>query len=98
MERAVVEADGRIRLPDEIREAAHLEVGQELDVAYVPGQVMLFNGEVETIDETEHYSSQFLASLDETVRNVRAGNPGGQFHESTDAFLASLEQRDRDSR
>lgn len=98
MKRAVVEADGRIRIPDEIREAAHLEPGQELEVAYVPGQVMLFNGEIEIIDETEHYSAEFLAGLDETRRKVRAGNPGGLRHESTEAFIASLEQRDRDLR
>ena len=94
--KAVVEADGRIRVPDEIRDAAHLEPGQELDVSYVPGQVMLFNGEIETIDETEHYSAEFLRELDETLERVRAGNPGGRFHESTEAFLASLEERDRE--
>ncbi len=35
--RAIVEADGRIRLPNGVAEAAHLEPGQELDITYEYG-------------------------------------------------------------
>lgn len=89
MERAVVEADGRIRIPDGIRDAAHLEPGQELEIAYAPGQVMIFNGEIE---QSQLYSTEFLAGLDEALEEARTGR--GTFYASTEEFLAALEARD----
>jgi bifunctional DNA-binding transcriptional regulator/antitoxin component of YhaV-PrlF toxin-antitoxin module len=89
MLKAIVEEDGRIRLPDEIREAAHFEVGQELDFIVLDGAVTLL-APCSTYEEVE-YSEKFLKSLADAKAERAAG--GSTFHECDEAFLAALTAR-----
>jgi AbrB family looped-hinge helix DNA binding protein len=85
---AIVEEDGRIRLPDEVREAAHLEPGREVEVVvYSDGTVGLFPAEAD--DEVE-YSPEFLAGLDDAEREG-----GSRVYMSTEEFLAALSDESR---
>ncbi|MGH2610263.1 MAG: AbrB/MazE/SpoVT family DNA-binding domain-containing protein [Tepidiformaceae bacterium] len=91
--KAVVEADGRIRLPDEIRDAAQLEAGQELEVTYYPGQLTLYPDDIPVIDETKGYSPEFLKGLDEAIAEANAGK--GRFFASDEEWIAHLKATDQ---
>jgi bifunctional DNA-binding transcriptional regulator/antitoxin component of YhaV-PrlF toxin-antitoxin module len=87
MSTAVVEDDGRIWLPDDVREAAHLEPGQEFEifVDHDGSLTLLASGS----DDEPRYSEEFLAGLDRALMEAREGK--GDFFESGDEFLAAID-------
>lgn len=83
--RAFVDTDGRIRLPDEVREAAHLEPGQELSVTFAFGVITVSPEE----DDWE-VGDGFLAGIEEALEDARQGRIVR--HESDEAFEEALRQ------
>jgi bifunctional DNA-binding transcriptional regulator/antitoxin component of YhaV-PrlF toxin-antitoxin module len=91
MRNATVEEDGRIRLPEELRRAAHIEPGQVLDVVVANGVITLFyppSGETD-----EECGEEFLKGLDRALDDVREGRITRQ--DSDEEFLAVLEARSK---
>ncbi len=93
--KAVVEAGGRILIPDEIQEAAHLEEGQELDVAYREGVLTMSTDGIPFMDEADEawWGPNLREELAASIAESTAGK--GRVYMSTEEFLAHLEQVDR---
>ncbi|MGE5597389.1 MAG: hypothetical protein ACM3S1_15290 [Hyphomicrobiales bacterium] len=91
MARAVVEPDGRIRLPDDLPEGLRPAPGDELEVLSYPGALTLLRPGVEEIDPLEEYGEKFVEDLRTMVDEVKQAEPSR--HLSTEEFLRSLDER-----
>jgi bifunctional DNA-binding transcriptional regulator/antitoxin component of YhaV-PrlF toxin-antitoxin module len=87
MSRAVVEADGRIRLPEELSAAAELQPGQELEVVLDSGVLTLLTDDA----EVGAVSDSFLKGLEEALEEVRRGQTS--YQASDEEFLRELDRR-----
>ncbi|MGI8925617.1 MAG: hypothetical protein ACR2HN_03085 [Tepidiformaceae bacterium] len=84
MTRAVVEADGSIRAPEELVRGAHLETGQELEVAVDEGVVTLSV-------PGDDLDAAFPGGIEQALAEVRAGRVTRQYGD--EEFVAALKSR-----
>ena len=90
MSSTVVRGKGQITIPSEIRKAAHLEEGDPVEVEIVEDGILLRPCKV--IDSTQawFWQPEWQAGEREAAADLAAGR--SRVLESSDAFLASLEQ------
>ena len=88
MSRAMVDSEGRLRLPDDVRRAAGFEPGRELDVVLNDGVLTVFT---DTDSGDEPVSDSFLRDLADALNDVREGRTTAQ--DSDEAFLRELHRR-----
>lgn len=85
--RAVVDPDGRLRLPEEFVREAKLRPGQEVEVSFEDDVLTIYT----ECDEFEPASEAFLEGLREALDDARGGR--GRRFDSTEEFLAGLDGR-----
>jgi AbrB family looped-hinge helix DNA binding protein len=95
MTRVVVDELGRIAIPRDVLQGAHLEPGEELDVLLLEDGIVLrrWSGDDDE-DPAWLYSDEFKRGLDEALAQVAEGRV--TFHASNEEFLAALESRGLD--
>lgn len=86
--RTIVDSDGSIRLPDEVRSAAHLRPGRELNVTFAFGVIT-----VSPENDNWRVCDGFVAGLEEALGDGRLGRVTR--HGDDAAFVTALQQRQR---
>jgi AbrB family looped-hinge helix DNA binding protein len=87
---AIVGRDGGIVIPDEIRAAAHLGEGDELEVKVTSDGILLRPVHTSDLDLSRYKTSEGKARVREAINAVRSGERW--IFESGEEFVAVLEQ------
>ncbi|HEV2755353.1 MAG TPA: AbrB/MazE/SpoVT family DNA-binding domain-containing protein [Actinomycetota bacterium] len=90
MAAAKVGTSGEVTIPTEIREAAHLEAGDSLEVEIVPEGILLRPLKGDDPSQSWFWRPEWQQGEREASADVAAGRV--EVHESDDDFLASLDE------
>ena len=88
MKRAVVRSRGQITLPREIREALHVEEGDDVAFVVEAGQVTMRGLKSVPAEQSWFWTDSWQAGEREASEQVAAGE--GTVYDNGDAFLDSL--------
>jgi len=84
----VLDHDGRLVIPKEIRDAAGLEAGDSFEIELVDGGILL-RPQITDEDPAVFWGPNWRAELEETEANIAAGRT--HVHQSTEEFLTALD-------
>lgn len=91
-ERAILRSKGQLTLPSEIRRRAGLDEGDLLELDVVEGRIVVTK--LQTLDPEDRWfwTDEEQARHREAAADIAAGRT--EFYESTEAFLAALDNID----
>lgn len=88
MSRALVRRRGQITLPREVREALHVEEGDDVELVVEAGQVTMRGLKSIPAEQAWFWTNAWQAGEQEASQQLAAGK--GTVFDSADAFLDSL--------
>jgi AbrB family looped-hinge helix DNA binding protein len=91
MAATTMRAKGQITIPRRIRESAHLEEGDPLEVEMVPEGILLRPRKVIDATQAWFWSPEWQAGELEASADIAEGRV--QIHESDEDFLDSLDEK-----
>lgn len=83
-----IRARGQLTLPLGVRNAAHIEEGDPLEVELTPEGILLRPKKLIDADQAWFWSPEWQAGEREASADIAAGRT--ERHDSTDGFLSSL--------
>lgn len=89
MSNTVVRGKGQLTIPADVREAAHLEEGDPLEVIIVDEGILLRPQKVIDATQAWYWTAAWQAGEREALSDYRAGRT--TVYESSEDFLASLD-------
>jgi AbrB family looped-hinge helix DNA binding protein len=89
MSSTTVRGKGQITIPSDIRQAAHLEEGDPVEVEIVPEGILLRPRKVIDATQAWFWTPAWQAGEREAADDLAAGR--STVYESSDSFLASLD-------
>lgn len=89
MARAVIRSKGQITLPQEVREAAHLEEGDPVEIEIVPEGILLRPQKVIDASQAWFWTPNWQARERAATEDILAGRV--ETFKSDEEFLASLD-------
>ncbi|MDP9074495.1 MAG: AbrB/MazE/SpoVT family DNA-binding domain-containing protein [Actinomycetota bacterium] len=89
MARVTLRAKGQLTLPEEIRRAAQLEVGDELEAELTDGGVLLRSQKPVDLSQAWYWTPDWQAG--EREADAQHGARGGETFDSGEEFLAALQ-------
>ena len=90
MSSTVIRSKGQLTIPAEIREAAHLEEGDPVEVVIVDDGILLRPQKVIDATQAWFWTKSWQAGEAEAEADLAAGR--SQTYESSEAFLESLDE------
>ena len=85
---AIVRGKGQITLPREVREAAHIEEGDPVEVEMTDEGILLRPKKMVDASQAWFWTATWQAGETRATEDIRTGRT--KVHKSTDAFLAAL--------
>jgi antitoxin PrlF len=92
---ATIGRNGEITIPPEVREAAHLDEGDEVEIELTEDGILLRVREEDIPDPAYYQSPEWLQGLDEAIAASEAGT--GTIYKSGEEFLAALRQMSKNA-
>src|SRR5262245_45089834 len=92
---AIIGHKGELTIPPEVRLAAHIQEGDEIEFEVIDAGILLRRLEIEDRDPWYYGTPEWEEGLDRALAEAEAGT--GTFFESGEAFLAALDQWSKDA-
>jgi AbrB family looped-hinge helix DNA binding protein len=86
---SVIRAKGQVTIPQDIRDAAHLETGDPVEIEITPEGILLRPKKLVDASQAWFWSREWQAGEREASEDVKAGRVVSS--ESPEAFLGSLD-------
>ncbi len=90
---ATVGRNGEVTIPSEVRAAAHLDEGDEVEVELTEDGILLRLREDDLPDPWYYGTPEWQEGIDRALADVEAGRM--TYYDSTEEFLAALDRRSK---
>lgn len=90
---ATIGRDGELKIPPEVRDAAHLDEGDEVEFEVTEDGILL-RSHAEELPAPWYYGTpEWEAGIERALADVEAGRM--TYYDSTEEFLAALDRRSK---